>query len=754
MQRLKAAVNSPTVSVVISTLNRARLLEKTLTSLEFQNYDTFEVVVVNGPSSDNTADVCKKYGGHLVYGTIDAANLSKSRNAGINLSSGELVLFLDDDAFAEPDWIANIVAGYDSSKNGGAKIGGVGTRVHDHTGFRWQTNPFLIDRFYSPNFHRSPPLWAFEYADSQTIPHILGASSSFSRDALMAIGGFDGEIEYFLDESEVCRRIVEQGYTIRCIDSGASVHHQFAAGVTRDDRRLMTHPYPVVKNKYYVCLSDCRRHQGNYAEYLAACDAWRTELVDDARSHLADGNISRKELNAFLSEVERGARDGRLRAAQQQRQSITITPARSDMLVRFATRTPAGGRKTFCFISRTIPRHGPNGIARYIWDLATGFARIGHETHLITMTDGPSQVEYTEGLWIRHISRDALVPAAALHDPDSGSMSQRSDAARLNTAWAKAAHGEVLRLRQDRYIDQVIAPVWDQEGLYCALDRRLHTVISMNTTFHRYAQIEDNHIAHNTLAELSALERTYIRSARYFLSNSSSSTAHLRQDFAIDDAAIIAQAPHGVADVDPVVKQRLIHKQPRPDGPVRVLYVSRLERRKGTDLFLTVAVETMKNHPDVIFDMAGRDSYQGDPARGYDRFFAGLAPELHHRIIRHGEVSDERLQQLYAQADIFFVPSRYESFGIIFVEAMRCGLPVLTLDSGGARDIVDHGVTGLLAAGEDTAQLADFLSQLITDPDRRARMGAAGRERYMRQFEYQTVINTTLEALKFDHVAH
>jgi glycosyltransferase involved in cell wall biosynthesis len=509
----------------------------------------------------------------------------------------------------------------------------------------------------------------------------------------------------------------------------------------------------VVKNKYYVCLSDCRRNHGESADYLAACDTWRSELVDDARSQFSDGNISRKELNAFLSEVERGARDGRMRAAQQQRKSTPITPARTDELVRFATRLPAGGRKTFCFISRNIPRHAPGGIARYIWDLATGFAQKGHETHLITLTDGPSMVEFSEGLWIRHISRGELVPSATIEQSDSGAAALRSDAARANTAWAKAAHGEVLRLRQDRYIDQIVAPVWDQEGLYCALDRRLNTVISMNTTFHRYAGIEESRIDSNTLAELSALERTYIRSSRYFLSNSSSSTAHLRQDFGIDPAAAIAEAPHGVADIDPALKQRIMRRERKPEDPVRVLYVSRLEKRKGTDLFLTVAIETLKNHRNVIFEMVGRDSYQDDPGAGYATLFTELAPELNKRFIRHGEVTAEDLEQLYSQADIFFVPSRYESFGIIFVEAMRCYLPVLTLDIGGARDIVEHGVTGLLAEAENTEQLADFLSQLINDPVRRATLGAAARARYERLFENEAVIDATLEALKFSHVA-
>lgn len=743
MQSSDLAAKSPSVSVVISTLNRALLLEKTLRSLEYQNYDNFEVIVVNGPSKDDTDNVCKKYAGHLVYGTIDAANLSKSRNKGISLSSGELVLFLDDDAFAEPDWIANIISGYDSPK-----IGGVGTRVYDHTGFRWQTNPLLIDKYYSPNFHRRPPLWAFEYADSQTIPHILGASSSFRRDALIAIGGFDEEIEYFLDESEVCRRIAEQGYTIRFIDSGASVHHQFAAGVTRDERRLLTHPYPVVKNKYYVCLSDCRRIGGDAAEYLEACDTWRSELTDDAKSQLADGNISRREYDSFLSDVERGARDGRMRASQQQRKSSIIPPARTAGRVLFATKSPEGGRKTFCFISRTIPRHAPNGIARYIWDLATGFAQRGHETHLITLTNGPSMIEFSEGLWVRHISRNELITPGPTDHFGEPALPLRSDAARMNTAWARAAHGEVLRLRQDRYIDQVIAPVWDQEGLYCVLDQRINTVISMNTTFQRYVGIEDKLIDENTLAELSALERTYIQSSRYFLSNSSSSTAHLRQDFFIDARSTIAEAPHGVADIDPLAKQRIMRKQPKPGEPVRVLYVSRLEKRKGTDIFLTVAIETLKRNPNVIFEMAGRDSYQDDPKRGYDSYFAKLAPELDKRFIRHGEVTDETLQQLYARADIFFVPSRYESFGIIFIEAMRCYLPVLTLDIGGARDIVEHGVTGLLADAEDTEKLVDLLGQLVRDPILRAQMGAAARERYERQFENETVIDATLEALK------
>src|SRR4051812_16744871 len=88
------------VSVVISTLNRAALLPKALQSLKYQNYTNFEVIVVNGPSTDGTEEVLDRFRTDIVVRRLDEANLSRSRNLGIQASSGELILFLDDDAFA------------------------------------------------------------------------------------------------------------------------------------------------------------------------------------------------------------------------------------------------------------------------------------------------------------------------------------------------------------------------------------------------------------------------------------------------------------------------------------------------------------------------------------------------------------------------------------------------------------------------------------------------------------------------------
>jgi len=91
------------VSIIINTYNRANSLSNALSSLKFLNYSKFEVIVVNGPSTDNTGKVLKKFGNDIKIGNCSERNLSVSRNIGIGIAAGEIVAFLDDDAIPEPE---------------------------------------------------------------------------------------------------------------------------------------------------------------------------------------------------------------------------------------------------------------------------------------------------------------------------------------------------------------------------------------------------------------------------------------------------------------------------------------------------------------------------------------------------------------------------------------------------------------------------------------------------------------------------
>ena len=733
-----------TVSVVISTLNRATLLRNCLHSLRYQNYPEFEVVVVNGPSTDDTESLLAEYAGKITAGRVSEANLSKSRNLGIDLARGSLILFLDDDAYPEPDWISTIVSGYDSER-----VGGVGTRVYDHSGFQWQTNPFTVDQYYRADFNRRPPVWAFEFADSLTIPHILGASSSFRRDLLERIGGFDEEIEYFLDESEVCRRIAETGHVIRFLDHGAAVHHKFASGVVRDERRILTYPYPVVKNKFYVSLSDCLRHGRDLQKCLDHCESFVDELLQGARWQLAHMGISQLEFDRFVADVRRGRDDGLARAGAQARKSHQIVaPAAGQSLKAFPTQQPAGGRLTLCFISRWLPSTSPGGVARFMYDLASGMAARGHDVHLITMREGTSEVEYESGLWIHHLNAESVrAEADSLANAEGEPALQlRSGAARTNVAWSRAAHAEVLRLRAERFIDLVVAPAWDQEGLYCALDPHLRTVISMNTTFKTFAEIERNIIDADTHRELLALERLYITRAPAIHANSTATARHVEQVFGRDGVPPWMVIGHGCRDAEPASLQRAALKRGKGGRPPRLLYVSRLERRKGTDLFLAALAGLFSAQPSVEVHVVGRDSYANDPARSLAARFRKQWPALRDKVVFRGEISDDELAREFEEADVFCVPSRYESFGIIYLEAMRYSLPVVATSVGGIPDIVIDGETGLLVPPDNAAALTAALQRLMGDAELRQRMATKARARFERDFEHEVIVDKTLAA--------
>jgi phosphatidylinositol alpha-1,6-mannosyltransferase len=111
-------------------------------------------------------------------------------------------------------------------------------------------------------------------------------------------------------------------------------------------------------------------------------------------------------------------------------------------------------------------------------------------------------------------------------------------------------------------------------------------------------------------------------------------------------------------------------------------------------------------------------------------------------------VSDADLPAFYGCADVFAQPCRanrwfgleQEGFGIVFLEAAACGVPQVAGLSGGSHEAVVHGETGLVVDEPRRADaVADALRELIVDPARRAAMGAAGRARAVREFDYDAL---------------
>jgi glycosyltransferase involved in cell wall biosynthesis len=119
----------------------------------------------------------------------------------------------------------------------------------------------------------------------------------------------------------------------------------------------------------------------------------------------------------------------------------------------------------------------------------------------------------------------------------------------------------------------------------------------------------------------------------------------------------------------------------------------------------------------------------------FQRFWVGYSNK--DRVACLGTLSDEQKREFFAGIDIFALPSRTDSFGLVLLEAWANGKPVVAYRAGGPADLVRHGVDGLLAKCGDVDDLRQQLQRLIDEPDLRIRMGEAGRKRVVEEFQWE-----------------
>ncbi len=183
------------------------------------------------------------------------------------------------------------------------------------------------------------------------------------------------------------------------------------------------------------------------------------------------------------------------------------------------------------------------------------------------------------------------------------------------------------------------------------------------------------------------------------------------------------------------------------DDAVVVVSVSRLVPRKGMDVLVDASGALAGEFPSLVVVVGGEGR---DRRRLQARARARRAPV---RFL--GRVGDDRLPELYGLADLFVMVCRnrwlgleQEGFGIVFLEAAAAGVPQVAGRSGGAAEAVVDGETGVVVdRPSDARELANTLRALLSDPDRRRRMGVAARARAEKSFDYDVLAPRLARAL-------
>ncbi len=722
-------------SIVINTDGRAKTIGATLSSLLHIDYPRFEVCVVIGPTADGTEEIVKSYGAAFKIAHCSERNLSKSRNIGIAMAAGDIVAFIDDDAIPEPEWLRDLAVEYRQSS-----VGAVGGFVYDNTGVNFQSQYVSVNRLGRPfDWHRATP--EFNFPMSAVIPHLLGTNSSFLRAGLLEIGGFDEEYEYFLDETDVLCRLLDRGYEIIQSDR-AFVHHKFAESGIRDSKKIVRRWYPLIKNRVYFALKNASFHYSIDDCIRAGLDdvrAW-TEAVD---AGYRSGLYSEKERRKFDEEISDALRDGTQRGLAPSRRllSESVIQTHAEVFRNVSVLQPLQGRKTICFISQDYPPNQNGGIARYISQLATALGRMGHNVHVITKGSGHDRLDYEDNVWVhrvipKHIDLPHENPIAPEIIPQH------------IWNWSNTALSIIRHISDRRRVDLVYAPIWDCEGIAVLLDKEFHLVTSLQTTMNHWLDSYPEKRADEEWMRvfgkpILSMERLLVKSSWRVHSISRAIAKDVEALCHVDFGARVLVAPIGLSDWGKMPAEFL------PSTTIKLLFVGRLESRKGIDILLEVAPRLLAEFPEVILDIVGDDTISIGGRATYRSEFEGRKVPRHvrERIHFHGRCDEDALQEFYKACDIFVAPSRYESFGLISLEAMMCAKPVVACRTGGMPEVVIHGETGLLAEPADTESLYEMLKALISDATLRAQMGKAGRARYELLFTAEAMAHSFLPLL-------
>ena len=723
-------MKGPTFSVVICSDGRLPFLMATLRALRGVDPAPFELVLVAGPSPDGTREFVETLGDAVKMTTCPERNLSRARNLGLALAAGEIVVFLDDDALPEAEWLTDLAAAYEAEPD----LSAAGGIVYDPSGVTLQARYVTLDRLGYPHELWRAPAPELNYPFSAEFPHLLGANCSFRREALLSIGGFDEEYEFFLDESDVFARLNDAGGRIAQLQR-AAVHHKSAASADRSARRVYRHWRPLIKNRVYFGLRNGAHHHTPFEILRAALDdaeLWRVGVAND----VARGDLTAADAERFEREAIDGIAAG-LAAGRAPRRKL-MTPAPPPPPFRpFPLIRSHGARLCIALVSQDYPPGHNGGIARNTAELASAWAALGHEVHVFTRARAEPSLDYEDGVWVH---RAALV--AGGRPPDLGLGEEIPQEIWDHSATMRV---EVEALAARRHVDFVYAPLWDAEPVAFLANPGVFVVCALQTTMDFWLDSQPQRRSDPEWMRLRgrpilALESWCLRNAPLLHANSRAIVEDIALRYSLTlESERLVYAPHGLANVPA--------SAPPPSKGLRFLFVGRLESRKGIDVLLAAAPDVLRQLPEARLDIVGDDSIRDDGgATIRERFEAGA--EVAARIVFHGRVEEAALAAHYAACDVLVAPSRYESFGLVYAEGLRAGKPVIAGQGGGGPEVVEVGVSGLLVPPGDVAALTEAMLSLGRDADLRREMGAAGRRRYEACFTAEVAARTLLDAIR------
>jgi len=736
-----------TFSVVVNTTDRAYPLRTLLRALEQQSYPHFEVVVVVGPTRDDTLEMLQAYEGRVRIMRCPKANLGQSRNVGLLAARGDVVAYIDDDAVPCIHWLAQLARLFRNPDL--AATGGVVYLTHpDHAIIQHRLG--IISSLAEQEDVRIS--W-MEYLPppgegSQWVARMMGTNMAYRRSALLEIGGFDEFFEWVFDDSDVAMRMAQAGKTIFPLNE-AVVYHIPASSRNRQAFSYHVRWWIPTKAALYFIIKHGSTAGDSVRKMTLRClhlvhgrFLWYEQLRKDRHITFWQAlGLQLQNLRALCSGVGHGLfssrklldnssdfdieSDENIMVFQNEQSRIhpPVDPVSGKQAVVSSVTPPL----RICLLSSAYPPAEYEGVGRHTHLMARGLFECGHTVHVIARGER-EEVSFYDGAYVHRI------PDNLQRYPRERYLPMIHGA--LN--YSHSVYDKVKRLILNDGIQLVDSPLWQIEGLVTAISAEVPVVLRLQTAHRQIGMIERKRDA--DLRMIGELEQSLIEHASYWVPNSLATVRAISKVYNINPSSDrYTIIPHGIVPVaeEAIRPFDLTHT---PDT-LTVLYVGRLEKRKGIQDLFGAIPRVIERCSNVRFIIAGKDNSMHDgflrrTGLDYPTYFVRHYAQYANYVQFLGVVSEELLYQLYQSCDLFVAPSLYESFGLIYIEAMNYAKPVIGCAAGGIPEVVEHGVTGLLVEPEAASALAEALLDMLLSPIRLYEMGMAGRQRLLENFTH------------------
>ncbi len=368
------------------------------------------------------------------------------------------------------------------------------------------------------------------------------------------------------------------------------------------------------------------------------------------------------------------------------------------------------------------------GLARHVRKLSEALVELGVEVHVLTRggEDAPAN-EVAAGVEVHRIREPA-------HPTDLDEFVDWVGRMNADMLDAGVALGEAFDFDLVHGHDWLVAGACDQ------LARRFEAPLV--TTIHatEYGR-HQGWVKDHPQSYIHGVERWITNRSQRVIACSAYMQEQIADIFAVPAGRITA-IPNGIdpADLPQPAARELAGLRSQFAAPEErlVLLIGRLVYEKGFQLALEAMPRVIKAVPGTRFLVAGSGTHEEELKK--------QAEEL--GLMEHGTflgwIGDDVLRSLYAIADLTVVPSIYEPFGLVALEAMASGCPVIVADTGGLREVVPHEGAGLRFRPRDPRALARVAIRVLSDPDLEARLIAEAHE-HVRRFDWTDIAAQTAE---------